>query len=227
MAQFAEIEQLSGLAGDIRSSVSSEQYDLGGYTEIRARELIITAFSKPLSAPTEMIKFTFVVGGGKLVRSRYPEDLSKWMIAALREISFVEDRSAAETFDSQGSYKQQHDTGQNLKYLIVYPKVTCASEAQGKPSGAENAVLLDTNSPAYIVSMASMSTFQEIVASKIISYAQKKAALKILQDKAEEFKAVEAKLVTGAMLTPYEQQVPPSTPTFTSLAFEPLANMTH
>ena len=33
---------------------------------------------------------------------RYPEDLPKWLVAALREIGFTEDRSAAETFDSQG-----------------------------------------------------------------------------------------------------------------------------
>jgi hypothetical protein len=41
------------------------------------------------------------VGGGKLVRSRYSEDMTKWMVAALREIGFSEDRSAAETYDSQ------------------------------------------------------------------------------------------------------------------------------
>ena len=54
--------------------------------------------SAPLTAPTEMIKCTFVVGGGKLVRSRYAEDLTKWLVAALREIGYTEDRSAAETY---------------------------------------------------------------------------------------------------------------------------------
>ena len=54
--------------------------------------------SSPLTAPTEMIKCTFVVGGGKLVRSRYAEDLTKWLVAALREIGYTEDRSAAETY---------------------------------------------------------------------------------------------------------------------------------
>lgn len=35
------------------------------YTEQRAKDLITSAFSTPLDAPTEMVKFTFVVGGGK------------------------------------------------------------------------------------------------------------------------------------------------------------------
>ena len=78
-------------------------YDLSGYTESRARDLVVSAFSSPLSAPTEMIRVTFVVGGGKLVRSKYSEDLPKWLTMALRDIGYTEDRSAAETFDSQGN----------------------------------------------------------------------------------------------------------------------------
>jgi hypothetical protein len=35
------------------------------------------------------------------VRSRYSDELTKWMVAALREVGFSEDRSAAETYDSQ------------------------------------------------------------------------------------------------------------------------------
>ena len=43
MAEFTA-EQLSGLAGEIRSSLTSDQYDLGGYTEQRAKDLIHSAF---------------------------------------------------------------------------------------------------------------------------------------------------------------------------------------
>eukprot|EP00798_Chlamydomonas_sp_ICE-L_P000840 gene840-33571_t len=94
-------EQLSGLAGEVRSSISSDQFDLSGYTESRARDLMLAAFSTPLPAPKEMVRFTFVVGGGKLVRSKYSDDLPKWLAAAAREIGFTEDRGAAETFTSQ------------------------------------------------------------------------------------------------------------------------------
>ncbi len=61
---------ISGMARDIRASATSEQFDLGGYTEARARDLLQVAFSTPLTAPQEMVRFTFVVGGGKLVRGR-------------------------------------------------------------------------------------------------------------------------------------------------------------
>eukprot|EP01035_Chromulina_nebulosa_P030499 gene30499-40527_t len=210
MAEFATGEQLSGLAGEIRSSVTSDQYDLGGYTEQRAKDLMHATFSAPLTAPTEMIKCTFVVGGGKLVRSRYAEDLTKWLVAALREIGYTEDRSAAETFDSQGTFKQQHDTGQNLKYLIVYPNVSC-SKASASPSDNQKesstaSAAVNTSSPEYIVSACELATFKEIVAShKVVSYKQKKKLLKHLQDAAEKFKAIEEKLVSGAFLDPAEQ----------------------
>jgi hypothetical protein len=61
----------SGIAGEIRSLVSSDQFDLGGFTEQRVRELLLSAFQTPLDVPKEMIRVTFVVGGGKLVRARW------------------------------------------------------------------------------------------------------------------------------------------------------------
>lgn len=126
-------------------------------------------------------------------------------MAALREIGFSEDRSAAETFDSQGTYKQQHDTGQNLKYLIVYPHVICASslKAGGTSEGAQ--VIVDTQSPQYIVNACELVTFKEIVNSKTQAWRQRKRLLKSVQDSSENFKSIEAKLITGAPLSAQEQ----------------------
>ena len=76
--------EFAGLAGKIRAIEDTEQFDLGGYTEDRAKQLMIDCFSTPLPNPKEMVRITFVVGGGKLVRSRYNDDLSKWCTAALR-----------------------------------------------------------------------------------------------------------------------------------------------
>jgi polyhydroxyalkanoate synthesis regulator phasin len=206
MAEFEGKAQLSGMAGEIRTATTSEQFDLGGYTEQRAADLMKSAFSSPLTEPTKMVKFTFVVGGGKLVRSKYNDDLSRWLISALRDIGFTEDRSAAETFDSQGTFKQQHDTGQNLKYLIVYPFVQCANKgASGGESAAEKPV--DTSSPEYIVCACESATFKDMVASKVTSYKQKKHLLQILQASSDRFKEVEAKLVSGSPLTPAEQAI--------------------
>lgn len=205
MAEF-EREQRSGLAGEITSTAISGHYDLGGYNEARSKELMRASFSKPLTAPTEMIKITLVCGGGKLVRSRYSDDLPKWLVSALREIGFSEDRSAAETFDSQGTFKQQHDTGQNLKYLIVYPYVACATQRDAGDNYTHEEPV-DVKSPEYIVGACELSTLLEIVPSEAASYRQKKQLLQVLHLKAEEFNAIEAKLVAGSALTVTEQEV--------------------
>jgi hypothetical protein len=203
--KYYKFFNMSGLVGEIRSSTTSEQFDLGGYTEQRAADMIRGAFSTPLSAPTQMVRFTFVVGGGRLVRARYDEDMTRWLCGALREIGFVEDKSAAETFDSQGTYKQQHDTGQNLKYLIVYPRVECADrKVEGVTSSVEE---LDTSSNEYVIAASSLDIFKSLVTSKTQSWHQKKRILKVLQDSTDAFKAVEAKLIAGTPLTLREQAV--------------------
>eukprot|EP01039_Chlorochromonas_danica_P007228 gene7227-7994_t len=169
MSTFLQVEEeegYSGLVRDIRTSLTSEQFDLGGYNEVRTRDLVLQAFTKPLPVPTEMVKFTFIIGGGKLVRSRYPDELGKWMTSALREVGYQEDHSAAETFDSQGSYKHQHDTGQNLNPL---------------------------------------PTFQAMIADKVTSYSQKKAAMQMIEDYLSLYHVIEQKLVHGELITASEQ----------------------
>jgi hypothetical protein len=151
-----------------------------------------------------MVKFTFVVGGGKLVRAKYDEDLPKWMTTALRDIGFTEDRSAALDFTSQGTFKQQHDTGQNLKTVIVFPRVSCA-EAKKSVGGAAAEKPRQKNSPEYIITASELDTFKEIVAAKTPSWKQKKALQKVLQDGMERFQALEAKLIRGELLTAEEQ----------------------
>ena len=136
------------------------------------------------------------------MRSRYSDDLTKWLVAALREVGYSEDRSAAETFDSQGTFKQQHDTGQNLKYLIVYPRVSCSAMPA---KSAEEAVVVDTQSPQYIITACEFATFKEIASSKTMSWRQRKRMLKCLQESYEQFKAIEEKLISGAPLTASEQ----------------------
>ena len=41
-----------------------------------------------------MVRFTFVIGGGKNVRGKYSPELAKWMRAALSDIGFADDRGA-------------------------------------------------------------------------------------------------------------------------------------
>lgn len=192
------------MAGEIRSSTVSEQFDLSGYTESRATDLMIQAFGTVLDAPTSMVRFTFVVGGGKLVRGKYNDDLPKWINAALRTCDYEYDGSAAETLDSQGSFKQQHDTGKNLIYIIVYPKITWRPDA-GNGDEEEAGELIDSKSPEYLVTAASLEVFEDILDRKLEFWRQRKECLKILQDAKTEFVAIEAKMMTGKPLDSVEQ----------------------
>ncbi|KAG1665159.1 hypothetical protein FOA52_005540 [Chlamydomonas sp. UWO 241] len=171
--------------------------------EARVTDLMTSAFGTPLTAPTEMVRFTFLVGGGKLVRTRYPDDLPKWTTAALRSIGFTEDRSAAETYDSQGTFKQQHDTGQNLKYVVVYPHVACASAPPAAAGGDGRDG--PAKSPAAVMCSADLELFKKRLASKTSSWLQCRRLLKLLQDHVETVKAIEEKLCSGAALSPAEQ----------------------
>ena len=93
-----------------------------------------------------------------------------------------------------------------MKYLIVYPHVTCAAQgSSSKTAGHVEEEAVDTKSPEYIVSACEMATFKEIVSSKTQSWRQRKRLLKVLQDGAEYFQSIEAKLITGAPMTPKEQ----------------------
>lgn len=193
-----------GLVHTIRSSLASEEFDLAGYTESRTKDLMASAFAEPFTNLDEMIKFTFIVGGGKHVRSRYAEDLPKWTTACLREIGFTEDRSAALDFSSQGTYKQQHDTGQNLKTIIVFPKVT---RKESEKQVEETTSSKQLNSPEKLIMQADFVTFSEMVKSKTQSWSQRKAIQKVLQEGIEAYNFLEAKLMRGEMLNPSELEL--------------------
>lgn len=155
-----------------------------------------------------MLTLKFIVGGGKNVRSKYSDDLPKWVNAALRSISFENDNSAAETFDSQGTFKRQHDTGKDLIFFNVFPHVACSSakdSSDGKDAKTEP--VLDTRSPEYLCMAAEMETFKEIVQSKLPFWRQRKACLKKLQEMHEEFRAVEQKMCTGQPLSSLETAI--------------------
>jgi len=197
----------AGMAGEIRGAIDSEQFDLAGYNETRVTELITSAFGSPLEAPQKMVRFTFIVGGGKLVRSKYDETLPKWVNAALRSVNYVTDNSAAETFDSQGTFKQQHDTGKNLIYIIVFPHVTCSTAGAIGGAGDEKEAAegtLDTKSPEFLCIASDFDTFKEMVQKKLAFWSQRKTCLKILQDASDQFLAVEQKMCAGQALTALE-----------------------
>ncbi|RHY06072.1 hypothetical protein DYB25_008562 [Aphanomyces astaci] len=185
-----------GLAGDIRQAVANEQFDLGGFTEPRTHDLIVAAFGTPLTAPTEMIRFTFIVGGGKLVRARYSEQLPKWMTAALREVGYVNVAVLC---------PHQKDTGANLLTIQVFPRLTLAVGTGGEDLEDKQATV-DVDSPEYLCISSDLETFQRmIVPAKARSWVQKKRFLKALQGSMSAFQHLEEKLMRGEALMPVEQ----------------------
>ncbi|RLO00356.1 hypothetical protein DYB28_007787 [Aphanomyces astaci] len=185
-----------GLAGDIRQAVANEQFDLGGFTEPRTHDLIVAAFGTPLTAPTEMIRFTFIVGGGKLVRARYSEQLPKWMTAALREVGYVNVAVLC---------PHQKDTGANLLTIQVFPRLTLAVGTGGEDLEDKPATV-DVDSPEYLCISSDLETFQRmIVPAKARSWVQKKRFLKALQGSMTAFQHLEEKLMRGETLMPVEQ----------------------
>ncbi|CAJ1338829.1 unnamed protein product, partial [Effrenium voratum] len=100
---------MSGLAGKVRRATESDEFDLSGYDQARCNELAKAAFSEPFPLK-EMVRISFVVGGGKLVRQKYAEELPKYMVNALSTIGFTEDNSATVEASSAGKFKYHHDT---------------------------------------------------------------------------------------------------------------------
>jgi len=197
-------DNLKGVARDVRLAVASEEFDLAGYTETKSKEMFTQAFGRPLTAPKEAVQFTFVIGGGKLVRQKYSEELRKWISSALLEIGYVEDRGAS--VGSQGAFKHQHDTNLNLMKLIVFPNLDLsAHEADEAGDNDEDESRKET--PEYIAITSTLSVFRTMVSSKVQSWRQKKRLLKHLQDALELYTVIEAKMCRGEVLSVKEQEI--------------------
>lgn len=130
------------------------------------------------------------------------------MTTALRDIGYTEDRSAALDFTSQGSYKQQHDTGQNLKTIIVFPNVACSSKSNENDDNVKSeSNEIDTNSKSYIFTISEFSTFCEMIQAKTQSWKQRKCVLKELQIIQETYQQIEQKLFKGEILSNIENKL--------------------
>ena len=184
---------MSSLAAIVRAIKAAtdegEEFDLAGsFTEAQARDLVRQAFTDPLPHASKPLKFTFIVGGGKLVRARYDVELPKWLMGELRALGFDDDRGAS--LGSEGACKRQHDTDQNLEYLHVFPRLA-KSAASSAPAGhaggggavaaAAAAAAVDQASPEYVCVACSLEQFQRLVASRVVPYAGKKRLLAALQ----------------------------------------------
>ena len=205
MAGFISEEDrnLTGFAREIRLTEEDEQFDLAGYDKDRVTTLIENAFARPFTLPSKPIKITFVVGGGKLVRAKYHDELKRWVSDALNSIGYDDDKSAA--LGSEGLYKLQHDTNLNLMKMHVFPKLAKIEEDANNNNNNDDDVGIDTNSKEYIALNSVIVAFQAMIKNKVISWRQKKRLLKILQEFQEQYTTIETKLFSGQVLDTKEQ----------------------
>ena len=213
---------LSGLPKALRGSAENgdnTETALSGYDGARTMSLINDTFSTPQSIPPgiEMIRHTFIIGGGKSVRGKYPADLPKNITAALRAIGYVEDKSADTSASSAGTFKRQHDTGANLIYCHVYPNVVRpgrgAGESKGNGDGGDESGdgvigLSDMFSrPMNLCIHAEMSTFHSMVEIEVKRWSQKKNLLDELVTLVKKHVKITDKLVNREPLTDEDQRI--------------------
>jgi hypothetical protein len=182
-----------------------ERFELANYTQVQAEQLVELAFSSPLEAAKEALRFTFVIGGGKLVRHKFDDNLGKYLTAALRKVGYEEDKAAS--LGSSKAYKMQHDLGQNLIYLHVFPEIVVTSKSAGpaEDAEAEAAITFNMDAPPVRCIACEVFDFKKLADSKFPSWLQRRRVLQLLQDAIKQIDAMEAKMVARVALTPVEQ----------------------
>lgn len=177
-----------GLALKIRSSTESETFDLGGLSGDTIQSVIQDAFPTPFEDLSQMIRITLVIGAGKQARQKYDASALKVVTSTLTSLGFSEDRGASCSLDCQGLFKVQHDTGKNLKTVVVFPRVVTkgdtneASSSTNTGESSPSGSLLVKNSMEDKVARSTLTVFQNMISSKCSTWSQKKALLQVIDD---------------------------------------------
>ena len=217
---MAALLTLSGLAKELRALAESGECTsspLSGYTQTRVINLINDTFGTPQSVPAsvEMVRHTFIIGGGKNVRGKYSADLPKWITAALRDVGYSADQGADTSILSAGTFKRQHDTGANLIYCHVFPNVVATGKGEekgqgngdGEATGSGVVGLLDLVSrPMNLCIHAEMATFRSMVDIEVKRWSQKKNLLDGLVDLVHKYTTITEKMINRETLTETEQR---------------------
>ncbi|EKX47700.1 hypothetical protein GUITHDRAFT_137444 [Guillardia theta CCMP2712] len=195
----------SSLAKQIRSATDHEDIDLAGFGQSQISELFTAAFSEAIPAP-KMIGFRFTV------RQKYGDDMPKFCRDALRAIGFEEDRGASAIMECAGSFKYQHDTDKDLKFIHVFPKIDISASAA--PAEAEEeadikigGMKLEELPPEHLCSIVSMETFVKLVAKQCPSFSQRRALLKAMKEMAAKIAGFEEKMSKMEQLTASEDEL--------------------
>ena len=212
---------IHGLALKIRSCSESETFDLGGLSAETIQSVVHDAFHEPLELlPNHpMIRITLVVGAGKQARQKYDISALKVVTLELQSLGFVDDKGASCIVECQGMYKHQHDTGKNLKTVVVFPRikqeansnghgVSVAADAAASTNvpGMSSSPLLPKDSIQEKVAQSTLSVFKNMVTSRCPTWSQKKALLQLLDDTIiQPIKECDQILISGKVLSAAQQ----------------------
>mmetsp|Transcript_13012 Transcript_13012/g.25258 ORF Transcript_13012/g.25258 Transcript_13012/m.25258 type:complete len:428 (+) Transcript_13012:231-1514(+) len=203
---------MSSVAKAIRENTASETYDLKGLSQEQATEVIDAAFKDPLKL-SEMVKVTLTVGAGKLNRAKYDDELPKWVCNALKDLGFEDDRGASLSMECAGSFKFQHDTGKNMKYVHVFPRVESPEgdneDGVGNDGGNGEGIRRGGAplSAEWLCIASQMPTFEQMVASKMPAWIEKRRCSQMLKDQIELLHGAQTKLASREELSEREQQL--------------------
>eukprot|EP00924_Labyrinthula_sp_SR-Ha-C_P006205 maker-scaffold_63-snap-gene-0.10-mRNA-1 protein AED:0.30 eAED:0.30 QI:65/1/1/1/1/1/2/65/387 len=186
---------------DIKAATESLQLDLKGFNFEQANDLVNKAFTVTRSL-SEMIKITLTVGAGKEKRQKYDEDLPKWIMTALKALDYTESRSSDTSFSSVGTFKYQHDTNKNLKFLHIFPRAV--QKIQGEP--VPEPLQKDENSEESLLLSSPLSSFSSLLI-RAPSWTLKKRIKNFLLESREIYTLSEKKLFSRKILTEKEEKI--------------------
>lgn len=127
---------------------------------------------------------------------------------ALQGIGYTEDRGASAVLECQGTYKYQHDTDKDLKFIHVFPRVdTSAAEAGASSEAAAAAEASRAANPEWSCVTAGLDQFMKTVEKKVTSFQQKQALLRIVKQKAAQVAEFEERISNRGTLTSEEQKL--------------------
>lgn len=203
---------VSGLASSIRAATESASFDLAGLDAASIRSTVKDAFSQPLSLPN-MIRITFLVGGGKLSRQKYDDKAMLAVTLTLKQIDYVEDRGASCVNECAGCYKTQHDTGKNLFTVVVFPRLAGSEDGKPNHGGRKNMAgedeeyepLIPTNSPGYKMAVCKLPAFKNLLSTYCPTYSENKECLRCLEGLLQVEQSIEGKMMVGQPLDASEQ----------------------
>ena len=203
MAEALSAEILS----DCLSDTCAQTRDLAGFRLEWLPDLMAKLCATPIPAK-DFVAIKFIVGAGKKLRSKYNEENLKVMTDNLRKLEFVEDRGASACKECQKTYKYQHDTDKDLKYLHVFPAVAIIEEEE---KVEKNDVIDDETgrktTPEMLCAKASVEEFEELVEYNVPSFSQKRALLKRLKAYKGIIDQCDEKLSKMESLTEEEQEM--------------------